>query len=97
MVFSKDAISENGIYYMQIEIVETLYGMIAFGIIPQSKRQQQCVYCDSSDIYYIYCSNGNIYNGQYLDLNFDILHKSKPTRFQNISKGDIIAMFVDNK
>lgn len=38
MVFSKDSIPENGIYFMQIEIVETLYGMIAFGVIPQSKR-----------------------------------------------------------
>lgn len=38
MFFSGRSIPESGIYFMQVKIVETLYGMISFGIIPEDKR-----------------------------------------------------------
>ena len=44
-------------------------------------------------MFYLYSYNGNIYNGQILN----IIHKSKQTRFEKVKNGDILTMFVDNK
>lgn len=63
MFFATQSIPMGGIYYFKVKIIETLYGMIGIGIIPAHKRQQKCVYCDSKEIYYIYCKNGKIYQG----------------------------------
>jgi hypothetical protein len=47
MFFSTKPIPKNGIYYIKIKIIDTLYGMIGFGIMSEGKRHQKCVYCDS--------------------------------------------------
>lgn len=48
MFYSKNPFPKNSINFLQIKIVETLYGQISFGIMPESKKAQDCVYCDSS-------------------------------------------------
>ena len=48
MFYSENPIPNNSISFLQIKIVETLYGQISFGIMPESKKAQDCVYCDSS-------------------------------------------------
>jgi len=63
MFFSTHPIPQGGIYYLKVKIVETLYGMISIGVMPEHRRQQRCVYCDSNEIYYMYCKNGKIYTG----------------------------------
>lgn len=68
-------------------------GMIAIGIIPANKKTDSCVYCDSKHIYYIYCRNGKIYHGYFLQ----IVKDSNPTRFSQLKANDIITVFVDNK
>ena len=67
--------------------------MISFGVMPESKKNQNCVYCDSTNMYYIYGRNADIYNGQVLSY----YYKSKNTKFQKINNGDILTMFIDNK
>ena len=93
LFYSVHPIPEDSIVYLQVKIVQTLYGQVSFGIMPEHKRQQDCVYCDSSLMYYLYSYNGNIYNGKILNL----IHKSKSTRFQKVTNGDILTLFVDNK
>ena len=48
MFYSENPFPKNSINFLQIKIVETLYGQISFGIMPESKKAQDCVYCDSS-------------------------------------------------
>lgn len=78
---------------MQIEIVETLYGMISFGVMPEAKKEESCVYCDTAKMFYLYSYNGKIYNGKILS----VLHRSKETRFPKLGAGDVLTLFVDNK
>lgn len=98
MFYSEESIPEAGTYYLQLKIVETLYGMISIGVMSENKKNQECVYCDATDIYYIYCKNANIYNGKYLDININtnLLHRSRKTRIDNVKSGDIVTMFIDN-
>lgn len=73
--------------------------MISIGVLPSTKKNQECVYCDVSDIYYLYCKNGNIYNGQYFDIKLtstQVLHRSKSTRIDSVKAGDVVTMFIDN-
>ena len=51
------------------------------------------MYCDSSQIYYIYCKNAQIYNGEF----FNLVNKSKKSKFSTIESGDTLTIFVDTK
>jgi len=63
------------------------------GIMPHEKREQNCIYCDSTRIYYLYAQNGYIYNGEICGL----MNKAKETKVTLIKEGDIISMFVNLK
>jgi hypothetical protein len=67
--------------------------MISFGVMPDVKKGQDCVYCDSSQMFYIYSYNGKIYNGQFLNF----IPLSRGTRFDKVKSGDVLTLFVDNK
>lgn len=93
MFYTKNAIPKSGVFSIKIKIIDTYAGMIAFGIMPENKKNQDCVYCDSSQIIYFYCRNRQIYNGQLLGL----INSSKKTYInEKIKNGDIIKMLIDN-
>jgi len=77
--------------HFSIKILKSLSKKISVGILPYHKRSQDCIYCESSDIYYIWGYNGNIYNGEYLKL----MNKSKKTKFTSIEINDIVTMFIN--
>jgi hypothetical protein len=93
MFSSMEPLPEQSIHYLQIQILETLYGMISLGVMPKYKVGQDCVYCDSSQMLYFYCKDGSIYNGKIMG----VYPYSYKTKFNNIRSGDILTMFIDNK